>query len=251
MLACFHHSEPRVSTILRSHFMRHKTAKARRMAHAERPRPFSLRLAGGSARAIWASKRISGRAEAMTKPGLFGAVAALCCASLATVPPAAAQGVVRGNFSDWELRCEQQQGKEEQCILYQNVADERDANINVVVVVLRIAEGGTDGKPVVRKPVLRVIAPLGVLLPRGLGLRIESATEKDKDGKPVVKDIGSTGFVKCVPSGCVAEVEIDERLDRELKNGSTATFIIFDRPNEGRGLPLALVGYEKGMAALK
>jgi invasion protein IalB len=166
--------------------------------------------------------------------------------------PSAAQGIVRGNFSDWELRCEQQQGRDEQCILYQNVADERDSNINVVVVVLRVAEGqGADGKPAVRKPVLRVIAPLGVLLPRGLGLRIESATEKDKDGKPVVKDIGSTGFVKCVPSGCVAEVEIDDRLQNELKNGQTATFIIFDKPNEGRGLPLTLVGFERGLQALK
>ncbi len=110
---------------------------------------------------------------------------------------------------------------------------------------------GADGKPGARKPVLRVIAPLGVLLPRGLGLRIESATEKDAQGKPTVKDIGSTGFVKCVPSGCVAEVEIDDRLHQELKNGSTATFIIFDKPNEGRGLPLALVGYEKGLEALK
>jgi len=177
-------------------------------------------------------------------------VAAL--AACAIGGPAAGQGIVRGNFSDWELRCEQQQGKDEQCILYQNVADERDSNINVVVVVLRVVESApADGKSPARRPVLRVIAPLGVLLPRGLGLRIESATEKDRDGKPVVKDIGSTGFVKCVPSGCVAEVEIDERLDKELKGGSTATFIIFDKPNEGRGLPLALVGYEKGMEALK
>jgi invasion protein IalB len=174
-------------------------------------------------------------------------------AGLALAAPglAAAQGVVRGNFNDWELRCEQPQGRDEQCILYQNVADEKDSSINVVVVVLRIAETPPAGGPPVRKPVMRVIAPLGVLLPRGLGLRIESAQEKDKDGKPVVKDIGSTGFVKCVPSGCVAEVEIDDKLNTELKNGQTATFIIFDKPNEGRGLPLALVGFEKGMQSLK
>lgn len=179
-------------------------------------------------------------------------LAVFCLAVFGAAGPAAAQGVVRGNFSDWELRCEQQQGKEEQCILYQNVADEKDSNINVVVVVLRVQDPpAADGKPGARKPVLRVIAPLGVLLPRGLGLRIESATEKDAQGKPTVKDIGSTGFVKCVPSGCVAEVEIDDKLHQELKNGSTATFIIFDKPNEGRGLPLTLVGYEKGVEALK
>jgi invasion protein IalB len=162
-----------------------------------------------------------------------------------------AQGVVRGNFNDWELRCEQQQGKDEQCILYQNVADDKDSNINVVVVILKVGDVAADGKPVTKRPVLRVIAPLGVLLPRGLGLRIESATEKDAAGKPAVKDIGSTGFVKCVPSGCVAEVEIDDKLHNELKNGTSATFIIFDKPSEGRGLPLTLAGYEKGMQSLK
>ncbi len=176
---------------------------------------------------------------------------ALAVGALLPAGQAAAQGVVRGNFNDWELRCEQQQGREEQCILYQNVADEKDASINIVAVVLRINDTPAGGGPTVRKPVLRVIAPLGVLLPRGLGLRIESATEKDKDGKPLVKDIGSTGFVKCVPSGCVAEVEIDDKLNTELKNGSTATFIIFDKPNEGRGLPLALNGFERGLQALK
>jgi invasion protein IalB len=179
-------------------------------------------------------------------------LAALSAVMVAAVAPFShAQGVLKGNFNDWELRCEQPQGKDEQCILYQNVADENDSNINVVVVVLRIVEGGTDGKPVTRKPVLRVIAPLGVLLPRGLGLRIESATEKDAQGKPVIKDIGSTGFVKCVPSGCVAEVEIDDKLSVELRNGRSATFIIFDKPNEGRGLPLSLAGIERGMQQLK
>jgi invasion protein IalB len=175
----------------------------------------------------------------------------LAVLTLASHGQAWAQGVVRGNFNDWELRCEQQQGREEQCILYQNVADEKDSSINVVVVVLRIAEPPAGGGQPVRKPVMRVIAPLGVLLPRGLGLRIESATEKDAQGKPTVKDIGSTGFVKCVPSGCVAEVEIDDKLNTELKNGQTATFIIFDKPNEGRGLPLTLAGYDKGMQSLK
>ena len=86
----------------------------------------------------------------------LAALSAVLITGLAQVSQA--QGALKGNFNDWELRCEQPQGKDEQCILYQNVADENDSNINVVVVVLRIAEGGTDGKPVIRKPVLRVIA---------------------------------------------------------------------------------------------
>jgi invasion protein IalB len=192
---------------------------------------------------------MSGLCQRAQKIALLGALALSC--SLVPFIEAGAQGVVRGNFNDWELRCEQQAGKDEQCILYQNVADDKDSNINVVVVVLKVSDAAADGKPATKRPVLRVIAPLGVLLPRGLGLRIESATEKDAQGKPASRDIGSTGFVKCVPSGCVAEVEIDDKLHTELKNGQSATFIIFDKPNEGRGLPLALAGYEKGMLSLK
>jgi invasion protein IalB len=159
-----------------------------------------------------------------------------------------AQGAVKATYGDWEMRCEQQ-AAQEQCILYQNLADESRPDINLVIVVLNVADGEAAGTP--RRPVLRVIAPLGVLLPRGLGLRIESATEKNAQGQPAVKDIGSTGFVKCVPSGCVAEVEMDETLVGEFGKGRTATFIIFHTPNEGRGLPLNLAGFAEGIKALK
>jgi invasion protein IalB len=163
--------------------------------------------------------------------------------------PVLAQGTVKTTFGDWEMRCEGQ-GNDEQCILYQNLADDSRPDINLVIVVLKVTDQGQQGQPI-RRPVLRVIAPLGVLLPRGLGLRIESATEKDAQGKAASKDIGSTGFVKCVPSGCVAEVDMDERLTTEFSGGATATFIIFQTPSEGRGLPLTLKGFKEGIAALK
>jgi invasion protein IalB len=166
--------------------------------------------------------------------------------------PAGAQGVVRSTYGDWELRCEPAQGaRPEQCILYQNVADESKPDLNLVVVILRVSEPDASGQPGARRPVLRVIAPLGILLPRGLGLRITSATQKDDKGEPLQKDIGSTGFVKCVPSGCVAEVDMDNNLVTEFRGGKVATFIVFETPNEGRGLPLNLTGFEQGFAALR
>lgn len=166
--------------------------------------------------------------------------------------PASAQGAVRGTYGDWELRCETLQGKPEQCILFQNVADEQQSDINLVVVVLKVTDGRRpDATLVAKRPVLRVIAPLGVLLPSGLGLKIESATEKNAQGQPVLKDVGNTGFVKCVPSGCVAEVEMDDQLVNDFRRGKTAQFIIFYTPNEGRGLPLALDGFEAGFERIK
>ena len=172
---------------------------------------------------------------------VFALVLAVCLAS-AGAGPSHAQGVVKGNFGDWELRCDQpKDAPAEQCILYQNVADDAQADINIVVVVIRVTDPVTkdaQGQPL-KKPVLRVIAPLGVLLPRGLGLKIDD------------RDIGSTGFVRCLPSGCVAEVELDQALVGDLVKGKVATFIIFQKETEGRGLPLNLTGLQGGLDRLK
>jgi invasion protein IalB len=77
-----------------------------------------------------------------------------------------------------------------------------------------------------------------VLLPNGLGLKIDDT------------DIGRAGFVKCLSSGCVAEVSMDEKLIDQLKNGKTATFILHQTPDEGIGLPLTLQGFKEAYAKL-
>lgn len=142
-----------------------------------------------------------------------------------------AQGVVKGKFGDWELRCEQPAGAaREQCALIQSVVAEDKANANLVVIVLKTSDG--------KSRLMRVIAPLGVLLPNGLGLKIDEV------------DIGRAGFVKCLPSGCVAEVTMDDKLLDQLKNGKTATYIIHQVPDEGIGLPLTLGGFKDGFAKL-
>ncbi len=81
---------------------------------------------------------------------------------------------------------------------------------------------------------MRVVAPLGVLLPSGLGLKLDE------------KDIGRAGFVRCLPNGCVAEVVMDDNLLGQLKTAKTATFIIFETPEEGIGFPLSLKGIGEG-----
>jgi invasion protein IalB len=145
--------------------------------------------------------------------------------------PAQAQGVVKGKFGDWEMRCETPPGAaRDQCALMQSVAAEDKPNVNLVVIVLKTADG--------KSRLLRVIAPLGVLLPSGLGLKIDSA------------DIGRAGFVRCLPSGCVAEVVMEDKLLDQLRSGTTATFIIFQTPEEGIGIPLALNGFKDGFEKL-
>jgi invasion protein IalB len=145
--------------------------------------------------------------------------------------PAAAQGMVKSKHGDWEMRCETPPGAaHEQCALLESVAAEDKPNINLVVIVLKTADG--------KSRLLRVIAPLGVLLPSGLGLKIDET------------DVGRAGFVRCLPTGCVAEVVLEDKLIDQLKTGRNATFIIFQTPEEGIGIPLSLAGFRDGFEAL-
>ncbi len=142
-----------------------------------------------------------------------------------------AQGVVKSKHGDWELRCETPPGAlHEQCALLQSVTAEDRPNVNLVVIVLKTADG--------KSRLLRVIAPLGVLLPSGLGLKIDNV------------DVGRAGFVRCLPTGCIAEVVMEDKLIQSLKNGHNATFIIFQTPEEGIGIPLNLKGFAEGYDAL-
>ena len=110
------------------------------------------------------------------------------------------------------------------------MAAEDRPNVNLVVIVLKTADG--------KNRLLRVIAPLGVLLPNGLGLKIDST------------DVGRAGFVRCLPTGCVAEVIMDDKLIDSLRTGQQATFIIYQTPEEGIGIPLALTGFKDGFEKL-
>ena len=152
------------------------------------------------------------------------------CAALMPAP-AYAQGVVKNSFGDWQLRCEVPAGaKTEQCALVQNVAAEDRPNITLLVIVLKTADA--------KSRLLRVVAPLGVLLPSGLGLKIDQA------------DVGRAGFVRCLTTGCVAEVVMEDTLLGQLKSGKQATFIVFQTPEEGVGIPVSLEGFGPGFDAL-
>jgi hypothetical protein len=51
-------------------------------------------------------------------------------------------------------------------------------------------------------------------------------------------------------NGCVAEVQMDENLVKQLRTGQAATFIIFQTPEEGIGIPMSLKGFGEGFDKL-
>ena len=166
------------------------------------------------------------------RPGGLAAAGLILAALMATAAPAMAQGAVKAKYGDWEMRCETPAGAQrEQCALVQSVAAEDKPQLTLVVVVLRTADG--------KSRLLRVVAPLGVLLPSGLGLKVDQT------------DVGRAGFVRCMlSSGCVAEVVMEDKLVEQLRNGQQATFVIFMTPEEGVGIPLSLAGFKDGFDKL-
>lgn len=159
--------------------------------------------------------------------------AACLAAALAGFSPAAAlaQGAVKSTSGDWQMRCDTPPGAQgEQCAIVQSVTADDRPNVGLTVIVLKTADK--------KSRLLRVLAPLGVLLPSGLGLRIDNA------------EVGRAGFVRCLPNGCVAEVVLEDPLINQLKTGKQATFIIFQTPEEGIGVPVSLNGFGPGFDAL-
>ena len=158
---------------------------------------------------------------------IVGAALAGLALAVGSAGSAVGQGAVRSVHNDWQIRCDTPPGSQgEQCALMQSVVAEDRANVGLTVVVLKTADQ--------KMRLMRVVAPLGVLLPNGLGLKIDQT------------DIGRAGFVRCLPNGCVAEVVMDENLLKQLRTGQTATFIIFQSPEEGIGFPMSLKGFGDG-----
>lgn len=152
-------------------------------------------------------------------------------AAVSIAPPAQDLPPIRSTHGDWQLRCDTPAGAiNEQCFLMQFVTAEDRENVGLMVLVLKTADG--------QARIMRVIAPLGVLLPAGLGLKIDEA------------DLGRAAFVRCTPRGCVAEVILEETLLQQMEAGNLATFIIFQTPEEGVGIPIALSGFGAGYANL-
>src|SRR5437764_3156058 len=89
----------------------------------------------------------------------------------------AAQSGVKSVHGDWQVRCETPPGaQDQQCALVQSVTAEDRPDVGLTIILVK----ATDQK----STRLRVLAPMGVLLPAGLGLKIDEV------------DVGRIGFVR-------------------------------------------------------
>ena len=141
-------------------------------------------------------------------------------------------GTVKAQHGDWQVVCKPPPpgAKSEICALVQSVTAEDRNNVGLTVYFQKFSDG---------KRVLRVFAPLGVLLPPGLGLKIDD------------RDVGHAPFIRCHTFACYAQVTVEEKLVEQLKTGKTAVFIIFQTEEAGIGIPISLAGFGQALAALQ
>ncbi len=164
------------------------------------------------------------RTRPAERPSRAGVVAVRAL-GLALASCGAAAAATGDAASPWETRCETPPGAaSEQCAVIQSVVDDQRPNISLVIIALKTADH--------KSRLLRVIAPLGALLPTGLDLKLDA------------DDVGRMGFVRCLPNGCVAETLIDDKLLQRMESAQTMTLVLFQTPEEGIGVPAPMAGFK-------
>lgn len=141
------------------------------------------------------------------------------------------EAVVKATHGDWEVRCaEADQG---QCVMTQRV-NGAEGNTLFVVEVLKLPEGaeGSTG--------LRIRAPLGVLLTRGLQVRVDS-------GEPV-----TAPFAFCVQDVCVAEIVLREQDVNVFRRGAKADLTVYavNAPQTPQTGEMSLMGFTASLGEL-
>jgi invasion protein IalB len=144
----------------------------------------------------------------------------------------------RLSFGEWRMGCEPKKtgalqlgsSSESSCFLFQHVASEADSAMTLLVMVVSSRDYGGHK--------LRVLAPLGVLLPSGMRLKVDSTL------------VGRLEFSRCFPEGCFSEIALDPELTERLKKGKDSFFIVFPEESQGVGFPISLKGLTAGLQNL-
>ena len=158
---------------------------------------------------------------------IYGAlVFVLACAGMAR-----AQGELSGTpHSDWQLRCQARNTNGPAvCAAIQHVTAQEIENIGLSIIFLKHR----------KDYLLRVLAPLGVLLPPGLRIIAGPALQIDLP------------FIRCPEAGCIAEYALSQEEARILATGRQASFIVHSAPGEGIMIPVSLAGLGAALAALE
>jgi invasion protein IalB len=118
------------------------------------------------------------------------------------------------------------------CGMIQSAHDEKRPQLGITLYISRVKQGE---KALTQ---MRILAPIGVWLPQGIGL--------DIDGQAV----GSMPYSNCLPQVCLARAETSPETLDKFKKGTVANFFIYAGPGAGVPLKISLKGFGKALDAL-
>ncbi|MBL1420993.1 MAG: invasion associated locus B family protein [Alphaproteobacteria bacterium] len=168
------------------------------------------------------------------------------------ISPAHAATEQNKKFGSWLMHCSEietpqnasanstEVPTQEVCALFQSVAAENRPRFGLTVLISKDDGSGAitpqNGKK--NAALIKILVPLGVLLPTGVGM--------DIDGE----NLGLTGFLRCLPNGCTAVATLSDESLARLKSATTASFTVFLTPEDGLAIPIRLNGLAEGFDAL-
>jgi len=137
-----------------------------------------------------------------------------------------------GKYKDWALRCvEDEVGKQGRCRLFQRLILEENKRV-VLQAMIVLPKNVTDPANAV------FVLPLGLHLPSGIKLRVDSG------------EVSDLQVERCFPQGCTARILLDRKMLASFKEGNIATVIVRERPTQDVNLRVSLAGFSAGYKAL-
>ena len=148
---------------------------------------------------------------------------------LAALPAAAQDVTVKSTHGDWQIQCPPEVSAANPCAMVQNLVREEDGRRVLAALVVKPPEG---------EAFLRVVVPLGILLPGGLTLSVDGT------------DMGTVGFINCLPDGCMTQVGMTADVLDKMRQGNQAIVTIYEQAEQPIQLPISLTGFTAAFGEL-
>jgi invasion protein IalB len=161
----------------------------------------------------------------------------LLALALLLAAPAVAQNspgpdTLTETYRDWLVRCAAPAGGERQCEMVQEVRERADNGRRVLSLALQ-RTGDDAGQ-------ITAIAPFGLRLSEGLGIRIDEADPPQR----------TIPFLTCVADGCIAVAELEPELRALMEDGSALEAVVYAVSGEPVRIGLSLAGFLDAWARL-
>ncbi len=151
-----------------------------------------------------------------------GTLLAAAAFGFAALPAAAQDVTVKATHGDWQVQCPPDESAANPCAMVQNLVREEDGRRVLAALVVKPPEGDA---------FLRVVVPLGILLPGGLNLSVDGT------------DMGTVGFINCLPDGCMTQVGLTADVLEQMRQGTQAVVTIYEQAEQPIQLPISLTGF--------